>query len=275
MGERRLLRALGMSLVALLAVGGGLGCVDEREPLTNRPPGCKVGTPCGGPSGGMGSSGSGGGDGGPGANEVTGNLLRLADEGFLHTSPFAGSATIRAPRVSGGFVEAAFENGSFNLSDVQVGDSVPFQIIDAVPGAPEILSTLNYRKVTGSSDNMTLVAANEEVMTSLAQCLNITMDPASAHAILRLVKNDFAFQGGVVTDDGSVGTVAYQDVDPAAPCAYTLGGSATGPNGFAVLFNIPVPDNGRLSLEVSDGVDPFSGLLDVAKGTVTYTDLGL
>jgi len=71
------------------------------------------------------------------------------------------------------------------------------------------------------------------------------------------------------------GTIAYQDLDPAAPCPYTLGNVSTGGNGFALLFNIPVPASGRVNLEISDGVNPFSGFVDVAKGTFTYAELGL
>jgi hypothetical protein len=222
----------------------------------------------------MGPSG-GGSTGGTGANSLTGSVLRLADDGFLQTSPFLGPATIRALKTGGGFTEAAYADGAFKLNDVATGEGVLFQILDAVPGSPEIMSTYNYRDVLDATNSVTLVAVNEEVLSSLALCLGVTLDPASAHAILRLVKNDFPIQGAIVTDDGSVGTVAYQDLDPAAPCAYTFGGAATGSTGFALLFNIPVPANGRLSLEVSDGVNPFAGFLDLAKGTITYADLAL
>jgi hypothetical protein len=272
MGVRRVRGALGVgALFALFA----LGCVDDREPLTNIPGGCDDGAQCVGPTGGKGSSGGSGSTGGTGANGITGSVLRLADDGFLQTSPFLGPATIRALKTGGGFTEAAYADGAFKLNDVALGEGVLFQILDAVPGSPEIVSTYNYRDVLDATKSVTLVAVNEEVLSSLALCLNITLDPASAHAILRLVKNDFPIEGAIVTDDGSVGIVAYQDLDPAAPCAYTFGGAATGSNGVALLFNIPVPANGRLSLEVSDGVNPFAGFLDLANGTITYTDLAL
>lgn len=261
-----------MAGLALLALG--LGCVDEREPLTNVPPSCKAGLPCSGSTGGMGSGSSSSGGGG-GADNVTGSLARLADDAFLQTSSYVGPAQIRAAKAGGGFVEAAYENGSFKLSDVAIGEGVLFQILDAAPGAPEILSTFNYRDVTGPNDSVTLVAANEEVLSSLALCLGVTLDPASAHAILRVVRDGSPLAGAALTDDGSVGVVAYEDIAADPLCSYTLGGLSTGPNGVALLFNIPVPDNGRLSLEVSDGANPYAGLLDVAKGTVTFADLSL
>jgi hypothetical protein len=267
-----------MGFGALLAIGGGPGCVDEREPLTNVPPSCKAGLPCSGSTGGMGSGSSssgGGGDAGTGAESVTGSLVRLADDEFLQTSSYVGPAQIRAARAGGGVVEAAYEDGSFKLSDVAIGEGVLFQIRDAAPGAPEILSTFNYRDVTGPNDSVTLVAANEEVLGSLALCLGIPLDPASAHAILRVVRDGSPLAGAALTDDGSVGVVAYEDIAADPLCSYTLGGPSTGPNGVALLFNIPVPDNGRLSLEVSDGANPYAGLLDVAKGTVTFADLSL
>lgn len=253
------------------------GCVDEREPLTNIPPGCKVDAPCSGPTGGGIASGSssGGGDAGISASDVTGSLLRLTDNGFTQTGPYAGPATIRAAKPGGGFVETQYEAGAFKLSGVAIGEGVLFEIVDDAPGAPEILSTINYRDVVGSGDQVTLVAANEEIMSSLAGCLGVSLDPASAHAVLRVVKNDFPFQGATVTDDSSAGVIAYQDPDPMSLCGYQIGGASTGANGLALLLNIPVPADNRLTLEVSDGVDPFSGVLDVRKGTVTYTDLGL
>lgn len=272
MSVRRVREALG--LLSLVALGGSVGCVDDREPLTNIPAGCEEGAQCAGPSGGMGAS-SGGGSSDAGADGISGSVLRLTDDGFIQTEPFLGPATIRAPKAGGGFVEAAYANGLFKLNDVELGEELPIQIIDGVPGAPEIVSTINYRNVLEPFANLTLVAANEEVLSALALCLNITLDPASGHAILRILKNDFPIQGAIVTDDGSAGTIAYQDLDPAAPCSYAIGGPSTGSNGFALLFNIPVPANGRLSLEISDGVNPFAGFVDIAKGTFTYAELGL
>lgn len=258
---------------AVLAILAVAGCWEEPTDAgsTGVPPTCKVGVECAGPSGIFGSSGGEGGGGGA-SGTLGGSITQTIDDGFVNVIAYSGPATIRAASASGGLVEASYVDGSFKLAGVATGGDVLFQVVDETPGIPDILSTLSYAAVKGGGgDAVTLVAVSEAVMTSVAGCISVPLDPASAHAVLHVLPND-----GIpvsVPPSGALGTIAYADPDPQAACRYSLGLDAS--VGVILLLNIPPPSDGRLPLAIEKQANVFSGVIDVRPGAVTDVYLTL
>ena len=101
------------------------------------------------------------------------------------------------------------------------------------------------------------------------------LDAQSGHAVLRLVRGSVPISGAFLKDNGNLGSIAYQDAAQMTNCAYNTNLLETSTNGFVLLFNIPVPADGRVVLELTapspmGGTEDRTAFIDISKGFVTY-----
>jgi hypothetical protein len=256
----------------------GAGCSDERTALTGgAPPGCKGGEGCA-PAGGVviTTGASGGQDGGAGTVDITGTVVQVMGSAFSVGQPYQGAASVVAVTPGGGSIEATYDGKSFSLAGVPTGDEITFRVVDTTP-APDILSTLSTQRVTASTSAIVLPAVFDETLRGIASCMQVGFDPSRAHAVLRITRGDVSLSGVSLSQDNQdLGTAAFDSADPASLCPFALDAPVTGPNGLLLLFDLPVPVGGRLPIKLDDpnGVT-YSGAVDVATGTVTFTALEL
>lgn len=263
--------------VALCAFAGA--CVDDRRSIGAAPPACASGAgPCVS-SGGINGGADAGTDGGSGTSSsgsaaVTGSVVRYIDNGFVNVQNFGGLATIVAPKAGGGTVSADLNNGLFSLENVAAGTGLLFRVEDTT-AEPDILTTLSYHDVKAGNTQLTLDAVHETVLSDLATCMLSALDAQSAHAVLRLVRGSIPIAGAFIKDNGNLGQIAYEDALGQTNCAYNINLLETSGNGFVLLLNLPAPQDGRVTLELTapspmGGTEDRTAIIDVAKNAVTY-----
>lgn len=276
--KRTLLTSSILSLTLALMLMGA--CVDDRQNIGPAPPACAPGAGQCTASGGVNGGSDAGSDSGSGSSgsatgiSVKGDVVQYIDTGFIEASTYMGEALISAPKAGGGTVSANLINGGFSLDNVKEGDGQLFRVKDTTAES-DILSTLSYQRIQSGQGSITLGAVNEAVFSDLATCMLTALDPQSGHAILRLVRGSVPLSGAFVKDSGSLGQIAYQDTAQVSNCAYASNLIETSTNGFVILFNIPVPADGRIVLELTapsplGGTEDRTAFIDVDKGFVTY-----